>query len=337
MIIEHNKSLVEYTTFGVDVTSTYFTEINTISELQELVTNELWKKIPHYILGGGSNILFTKNYEGLIVYNNLKGINIIDDSKDYTLVNVAAGEDWHDFVMWSVEQNLWGIENLALIPGTVGASPVQNIGAYGVEVNETIENVTVMNILSGEEETLTHAECNFGYRDSIFKQKSDTYFVLSVQFKLSKIPILNLEYGAIVDKLAEQNITNPSSLDMVQTIITIRQSKLPNVGEIGMAGSFFKNPITTIEHAQRLLGEYPEMKYFHLDDGSVKIPAGWIIETMGYKGVREGNVGTYDKHALVLVNHGGATGSEVWSFAQKIINDAYDTFKITLEPEVIIL
>lgn len=337
MIIEHNKSLAEFTTFGVNVKAKYFVEITTVSELQELMNDALWQQEPHYILGGGSNILFTKDYKGIIVHNNIKGISVDHESEDHMLVNVAAGEDWHDFVMWSVKQNLWGIENLALIPGTVGASPVQNIGAYGVEAKNTIEQVTVINMTSGKIEMLDNIECDFGYRNSIFKQQPEKYIVVSVQFKLSKIPILNLEYGAIVDKLAEQNITDPSALDMAQTVIAIRQSKLPNVGEIGMAGSFFKNPITTMEHAQQLLQQYSSLRFFPLDDGSVKIPAGWIIETMGYKGIREGNVGTYEKHALVLVNYGGATGSEVWDFAQKIMNDAQKTFDIRLEPEVIIL
>ena len=337
MIIEPNTSLVSYTTFGVNVQSKYFVQVHTSSDVRDIVTHELWQQEKHYVIGGGSNILFTQDFDGIIVFNNLKGKKVVEETDEYTIIDVASGENWHEFVVWSSEHNLWGIENLALIPGTVGASPVQNIGAYGVEVEEVIESVTCINLVSGKQEMFTHDQCNFGYRDSIFKQHPGKYFVTSVRYKLSKIPRINIEYGAIVDKLAEQNITSPSTQDMVRVVSLIRQSKLPSVGEIGMAGSFFKNPIISEEHAHTLLQQFPDLKYFPLGNGFVKISAGWIIDNLGYKGVQDGNVGTYYKHALVLVNYGNATGSEVWEFAQKIIRQTHDVFNITLEPEVIIL
>lgn len=338
MNIQHNVSLKKYTSFAVEVTADHLVEITTIDHMKELIQSDLWKTQPHYILGGGSNVLFTQDFKGIIAHTALTGITITTETKDYIIIDVAAGEDWHEFVMWSVEKGYWGIENLALIPGTVGASPVQNIGAYGVEAKDTIVEVSTIDLVSGEEKMFTHAECNFAYRDSIFKQEPYTYFVTSVRFKLSKKPIPQLNYGAVTELLMKENKhIDPSPTDIAEVIIALRKSKLPDLGEIGMAGSFFKNPIISPEHADVLLMEYPEMKQYFLPDNKVKISAGWMIETMGYKGIKEGNVGTYSKHALVLVNHGGATGLEVWDFAQKIMDQAFHTFEINLEPEVLII
>jgi UDP-N-acetylmuramate dehydrogenase len=335
MKIEDNKSLQEYTTFAVDVHAKHFAVVNNASELRDLITHDLWQEQPHYILGLGSNILFTKDYEGIIVFNNIKGFEILEEDQSSVTVKACAAENWHDLVMWAVNKNLWGIENLALIPGTVGASPVQNIGAYGVEAKDTIVSVDVIDLGTGRGLTLSNQDCKFEYRGSIFKKESN-YFVTAVTFRLSKIRQPQLSYGSIVTELAEEGIEYPEVLDVAHAVIAIRQSKLPDVGEIGMGGSFFKNPVITREHAEQLRVQYPDMRSFDLPDENVKVPAGWLIEKLGYKGVQEGNVGTYHKHALVLVNHGNATGSEVWNFAQKIMSHVQQTFNINLEPEVII-
>lgn len=338
MVIEENKLLTEYTTFQVSVYADYFVILHSEEELYQLMQSDVWKNNKRYILGEGSNILFTQDFKGLVVVNALKGFSIVSEDTDSLVINVASGENWHDFVLWSVEKELWGIENLALIPGTVGAAPVQNIGAYGVEVEETIISVDTILLESHLKKNISHDKCNFGYRNSIFKQQPDTYFVASVQFKLSKKPQPRLSYGVIMDTLETQgNKNNITPKNISTAIVSIRNSKLPRVGEIGMAGSFFKNPIITKEHGEKIQEKYPHLKYFPLDNNLVKIPAGWIIEELGYKGVHLGNVGTYEKHALVLVNYGEATGSEVWNFAQKIISETQSNFDITLEPEVIII
>ncbi|MCI5051326.1 MAG: UDP-N-acetylmuramate dehydrogenase [Candidatus Pacebacteria bacterium] len=334
-ILEH-VSLQPYTTFMTQSEARYFTILETLGDFHELIKTNVWVNNP-YILGGGSNILFTKDYNGLIVVNKLSGKEIVYEDEKVTDVEVFSGESWSELVLWSVEKDYWGIENLALIPGTVGAAPVQNIGAYGVEAKDTIISVKVYDFKTNEIIILGNSDCNFGYRDSIFKQEPHRYFVISVTFRLSKIPRLNLEYGAIVNTLKEHGITDPSAKDMASVVTEIRQRKLPDVGEIGMAGSFFKNPVILEEHFQTIQQKYPDMPFYELENGQVKIPAGWIIETLGYKGIKEGNVGTYDKHALVLVNYGNATGEEVWDFAQKIIKEVKEQFDIIFEPEVIIL
>lgn len=335
MVIEEKKSLAEYTTFGVQVMADYFVSIVGPREFKSLMRHPNWSQ-ERYIIGGGSNILFIQDFSGLIIQNQIKGIDVIDEDEDSMTLQVGSGENWHELVLYSVDKNLWGLENLALIPGSVGASPVQNIGAYGVEAKDTITKVYAIDTITGEDIIFNNNECNFGYRNSIFKKNSGKYFITAVEFKLSKIPILNLEYGAITDKLVELNLTDPSARDMAETIIALRSLKLPAIGEIGMAGSFFKNPIIEKDHANKLIHEFQQMKQFDTSDGKVKISAGWLIDSLGYKGVQEGNVGTYQKHALVLVNYGDATGQEVWDFAQKIIDHVFDVFGITLEPEVII-
>lgn len=335
MIIEKQKSLAQYTTFGVQIVADYYVSITSPDDIIELMNRDIWSH-DRYILGGGSNILFVQDFKGLIIHNQIKGIEVINETEESLSISVGAGENWHGLVIWSVEKDLWGLENLVLIPGTVGASPVQNIGAYGVEAQDTITRVHVINLETGLSETLHHNQCNFSYRSSIFKQQPGKYFITRVEFKLSKIPRLNLEYGIISDTLLERGITLPNAQDMAETISLIRSSKLPAVGEIGMAGSFFKNPIIEKEQAIILHNSFPDMRQFDLPDGRVKISAGWLIDYLGYKGIQEGNVGTYSKHALVLVNYGGASGSEVWNFAQKIIKNVHDTFSIRLEPEVII-
>lgn len=336
MNIQEHISLKPYTTFMTESSARYFFELTSVNQIKGLVNSSYWNYNP-YIIGGGSNLLFTKDYDGLVVLNKLKGVTITKETNTHVEVNFAAGESWHESVLWAAENGFWGIENLVLIPGTVGAAPVQNIGAYGVEAANTISSVEVFNVVEKEIEILLNSECNFGYRDSIFKQNPDTYIVLSVTFMLQKNPNPQLGYGAIINELVERKIKNPTLKQITDVITFIRRSKLPDVGSVGMAGSFFKNPVITKEHFEEILEKYPDAPSYKTDESFVKIPAGWIIEILGYKGVKKGNVGTYEKHALVLVNHGNATGQEVWVFAEEIIDQVKEDFGIIFEPEVIVL
>ncbi len=337
MIIEQNVSLVPHTTFQVDASAKYFTIIENIDDVFELIETDIWKDESRYVLGGGSNVLFTQDYDGLVVVNNLSGIDVVYEDATHVEVLVAAGEDWHKFVLWTTERNLWGIENLVLIPGTVGASPVQNIGAYGVEAGDVIVSVRGIDTFTNEQFMFSCEECNFAYRSSIFKRYPGRYLITHVQFRLSKIPNPILTYGVVAQRVDEYTTGDINPMVIAAIITTIRESKLPSVDEIGMAGSFFKNPVIGRDQYETLLQQYPNMPSYDVPAELVKIPAGWIIETLGFKGVQEGNVGTYEKHALVLVNHGGATGGEVWNFAQKIIKKSKESFDIELEPEVRVL
>ena len=337
MKIQENKSLKSHTTFMVDVSARYFAEINQPQDILKVLDTKQWYNNEHFILGQGSNTLFTKNYPGIILYNNIQGIKILDQDNESVWVEVGSGESWHDFVMWAVKKNDWGIENLVLVPGTVGGAPVQNIGAYGVEVSETIYNVYAIDIVSGKLKEFLANDCDFSYRNSFFKENNGEYFITKVTFCLSKKPQPRIDYGSISQELETQNINNPAIEDIASTIINIRESKLPKVGELGMAGSFFANPVISLKLFTKIKERFQHIKYFELESGEIKIPAGWIIEELGYKGIRRGDVGTYSKHALVIVNFGEATGSEVWNFAQEIIEQAYDVFGIDLDPEVNIL
>lgn len=318
----------------VEVSAKYFVEIHKSSDITKLIETSQWYNSEHLFLGGGSNILFTQNYPGIIIHNNIKGKDILHEDDTAIHVRVGAGENWHEFVKWSVENGYWGIENLVLIPGTVGAAPVQNIGAYGVEVADSIVSATAVDVLTGEKKTYTHTECEFKYRDSFFKENQGEYCITSVIFRLSKVPQPIIHYGPIQEIINNEGLETPSLQKIAGIITDIRKSKLPDVGSIGMAGSFFKNPIISQQELENIQNKFPDVKFFPLEDGSVKIPAGWIIETLGFKGVTEGKVGTYEKHALVIVNHGNATGKEVWDFARKIMNKVNEVFNIELEPEV---
>lgn len=320
-----------------EATARYFCEIKNEENLFELFTTPQWRNQPHIILGGGSNMLIVENLDCLVVHIHARGYEIITQTDESVIIKVAAGEPWHPFVMDMVERGYWGIENLALIPGTVGATPVQNIGAYGVEAKDTIESVEVVDLDTYEKLTLTNSQCKFAYRDSIFKHFPNKYLVTSVIFRLLKKPYPQLSYGAIQQLLNDSGNESPNSKDIANIVMKIRRSKLPEVGEIGMAGSFFKNPVVLKSHAERLQKDYPDMVMFPFNENEVKISAGWLIEHLGYKGIQEGRVGTYQKHALVVVNYGDASGGEVWDFAQKIINHVKQIFDITLEPEVLII
>ena len=338
MEILQNISLKPYNTFGIDVRATFFINVKTIEELQLLSSEPFFTGNKKLILGGGSNILFTKDFHGLVLKTALKGIELIREDTNHYYVSVKAGEDWHGFVLKSIQQQWQGLENLSLIPGTVGAAPIQNIGAYGVEVADYIEEVKALEIKSGELQNFNAAACKFGYRNSIFKQElKGKYLIYEVVFRLNKIPKYNITYAPLKAVLQEIDQEKLSAKHISDAVIKIRQSKLPDPEVIGNCGSFFKNPIVEEAIGQALLEKYPQMPNYAVGQGAMKIPAAWLIEQAGLKGSREGQVGTYQKQALVMVNHGNATGKEAHSFAKKIITKVNDTFGITLEPEVNIL
>ncbi len=333
--IKQNISLKSYNTFGIDVNASQFVEITESSQLKTVLYNNAY---PILILGGGSNILLTQNFDGLVVKNNIKGIEKIIEDDNSVVLKVGAGEIWHQFVIYCIEHEYCGIENLSLIPGCVGASPMQNIGAYGVEVKDVITSVEAINLKDFSIRKFTNTECEFGYRSSIFKTtEKGNYFITSVSFKLSKSPKLNTSYGAIEGELARLGISNPTTKDVSNAVINIRQSKLPNPEEIGNSGSFFKNPVVAEQLKSEIEKKYPELPCYPQNDGTYKIAAGWLIEKCGWKGKRIDNYGVHDKQALVLVNHGGATGSDIFQLSEDIISSVENNFGITLEREVNII
>ena len=290
---------------------------------------------PLKILGGGSNILITKDQDAYILKNEIKGIEVIDEDEDKVLVKVGAGENWHNLVLWAISQNLGGIENLALIPGCVGAAPMQNIGAYGVEQESVFHSLNAIDLNEGTSRVFFKEDCKFGYRESVFKNEfKGKYIITQVNYIFSKNHVLNTSYGAINQKLEEKSIDKPTIEDVAQAVIEIRQSKLPDPKEIPNTGSFFKNPIVSIEILDQIKLTYPEAVNYPIDDKFVKIPAAWLIEKTGFKGKQKGDAGTHKNHALVLVNYGNATGDEMLSFEKSIQDGVEKTFGIKLEPEV---
>lgn len=333
MTFQENFDLSKLNTFGIASSAAYFAEFQSVAELGSLL-NQIPKE-PLMILGGGSNILLTQAFEGTVLQNKILGIEIIEETENDMIVRVGAGEVWHDFVMWAVNNNYGGIENLSLIPGSVGASPMQNIGAYGVEIKDVLVNVEAYHIQNQEAHNFSNAACKFGYRESVFKRYlKGGYVIVYVTFRLSKSPKLNLDYGAIRDVLQERNITQPSIKDVSDAVIHIRQSKLPDPKVIGNAGSFFKNPAVEKEKYATLQLKHPNIPSYPLNETHVKVPAGWLIEQAGWKGKDFGNYGVHDKQALVLVNRGGASGQEIFDLSTKILEDIQEKFGIELEREV---
>lgn len=341
-----NKALSEYNTMGFEVTSKYFYEIKSLREINRLIEDEVLKDEKTLILGGGSNILFSDEYfDGTIIYSNLKGIIVspedIEESEDFNsldpdsvIVRCMAGEVWKDFVDFTISHNLYGLENLADIPGSVGASPVQNIGAYGVEVKDCIDCVYTIDLANGNRVIFNNEDCHFGYRDSVFKKEENKkYFIFAVDFKLRRNAELKLEYGNVKEYLHKRNIDSPTLSDVANTIKAIRSEKLPEVGVVGSAGSFFQNPIIDIETFNELKERFPEMPSYPNDKG-VKIPAGWLIEKAGWKGYRENHVGVWDKQALVLVHYGGGKPEEILNLMNKIQESVKEKFDIGIKPEV---
>ncbi len=334
--IEEYKDIKPFTTFGVPVTARYFCSIPSIEAVQQLVQHPVYQNNSHFILGGGSNVLFTSDYNGLVIQNLLKGITIRQESETSIDIEVMAGENWHNLVMYCVQHNWGGIENLSLIPGTVGAAPIQNIGAYGVEVKEVIKSVTGIDLETGLFRTFLNHECEFEYRDSIFKSRlKENFFISSVTLTLTKkTHRINTSYGAINDVLTQQHITTPTIQQVSNAVIQIRSSKLPNPTVIGNAGSFFKNPTIPLAHYQQLQKSFSEIPGYHSVNQEVKVPAGWLIEQCGWKGKRIGDVGVHTQQALVLVNYAQGSGKEIFSLASNIISSVKEKFNIALTCEV---
>ena len=331
--IKENFSLKKYNTFGFDVTCSYFSTFETIEKLRELLIIQKNRKIPLLILGGGSNVLFTSDFNGLIIQPAIKGVKILSESKDFVDLQVGAGENWDEFVAYCVQNNWGGIENLSLIPGFVGTCPIQNIGAYGVEVKDVIQKVETIEISSLQEQDFSNSQCKFGYRNSIFKNElKGKHIITYVYFRLKKNADFIINYGNLKDELQKYNSINLKSIR--QAVIDIRNSKLPKPEEIGNAGSFFKNPEIGYELFDELKKKYPGIPSYPQGEKSVKVPAGWLIEQAGWKGKNIGNAGVHSKQALVLVNLGEANGEEVLHLATEIRNSIEKQFGIRLEMEV---
>lgn len=332
--IQENVSLKNFNTFGVDAKARYFVEINHKDELVELFMDPEWKYMDHLVLGGGSNMLLLKDYDGLVIRINIRGIEH-RISHDDVYVEAGAGEVWNDLVNFCVAREYAGLENLSLIPGSVGASPIQNIGAYGVELKDVFYSCCAFELATGTFKTFTKADCRFEYRESVFKSElKGQYIIVSVKLHLSLIPDFNLKYGAIEQELKNRNIINPTLKDVSQVVSHIRVSKLPDPSTIGNAGSFFKNPIISADQFSVIQARFPDVVNYPAGDGLVKLAAGWLIEQCGWKGKVVGNTGTWKNQALVLVNHGGATGEEVYSFSSQIIDSVYTKFGVMLQREV---
>ena len=332
MKIEHNISLKNYNTFGVDVNASKFSIITSINDLKEVLSKE---KVV-FILGGGSNLLLTQDINKLVLFIDIKGIELIKETESHAYIKSYAGENWHEFVLWCIEHGYGGLENLSLIPGNVGTSPIQNIGAYGVEIKDIFHSLESIDTETCNRHTFNKKECEFGYRNSIFKNElKGKHIITSVVFKLTKNNHkLNFSYGDIASELEKRTIDEPTIKDISDVVISIRNSKLPNPKEIGNSGSFFKNPVISKEHFEVLHKKYPEIPSYVISDSEIKVPAGWLIEQCGFKGKRYGDTGTHIKQALVLVNYGNAKGIDVFKLAQKIQHTIKETFDIHLDIEV---
>jgi UDP-N-acetylmuramate dehydrogenase len=331
--IKENFSLKNYNTFGIDAKCRFFVECSSLDELTQFLENHNKSDVPLMILGGGSNVLFTQDFDGYILRPFIKGIEIIEESEEDILVKVGAGEDWDVFVEYCVEKGWGGVENLSLIPGNVGTCPIQNIGAYGVEVKDVIEEVESLEIENLKKNTFKNAECAFGYRDSIFKRNlKGEQIITYVSFRLKKQPVFMLNYGSLTEELSKFN--ELSLKNIRKAVIDIRESKLPDPEEIGNSGSFFKNPVIEESYAKKLKQEYENIPMYNQGNGTVKVPAGWLIEKAGWKGKRMGDAGVHQNQALVLVNYGNATGKEIFNLAQEIQQSVYDQFAIRIDMEV---
>jgi len=336
MLIKENVSLKPYNTFGVEAIAKYFAVASNQDEVREILnwTKENNQKI--LLLSGGSNMLIVNDWDGLALKIEMHGIEIVESNEDEAIVKVNSAEVWNDFVQWCIERDLGGLENLSLIPGRAGTAPIQNIGAYGVEIKDTMTELTALEIATGQLRTFTNEQCKFGYRDSVFKNElKGQYLILDVSFKLTKKNHkLHTEYGAIRNELAQMGIENPTIKDVAQAVIKIRQSKLPDPKKIGNSGSFFKNPIIDQKLFNELKLKFPEIVGYPSGDDKVKVAAGWLIENAGWKGKRFGDAGVHKDQALVLVNHGNATGKEIYDLSEKIIQDIFEKYNIHLEREV---
>ncbi|MCC8426537.1 UDP-N-acetylmuramate dehydrogenase [Mucilaginibacter sp. UR6-11] len=335
--IQQNVSLKNFNTFGVEANAHFFAEINHEDELVELFMDPQWQQTPRLVIGGGSNLLLINDFDGLVIRMNIRGIEHRINHNE-VFVEAGAGEVWNDLVNFCVQRGYAGLENLSLIPGSVGASPIQNIGAYGVELKDVFYSCRAFEINTSQFKTFTKADCKFGYRESVFKAElKGRYIIVSVKFDLSLIPNLNLRYGAIEEELANRGITEPTIKDVSQVVSHIRVAKLPDPSTIGNAGSFFKNPVITVAEFEPVKEKFPEIVNYPAGEGLIKLAAGWLIEQCGWKGKVVGNTGTWKNQALVLVNHGSATGEEVYNFSSQIIDSVYSKFGVSLQREVNII
>lgn len=332
--IQKNISLKPFNTFGIDVKAKSFISIKTIDDLQRLIISK--RDEPKFLLGGGSNMLLTKDIEDLVVHLDIKGIQVVDENEEHVFIKANAGENWHDFVLWCIDNNFGGLENMSLIPGNVGTAPIQNIGAYGVELKDNFVECEAMEKQTSLIKIFSKSDCNFGYRNSIFKNElKGKYIITSVTFKLTKKNHkLNTSYGDIEKELKTNNIDSPSIKDISNAVITIRQSKLPDPNELGNSGSFFKNPVISKEQFDIFISKFPEAPSYKVSETEVKVPAGWLIEQSGFKGQRFGDAGVHKNQALVLVNYGNASGAEIWDLAMKIKHKVLTLFGIEINPEV---
>ncbi len=338
LLIQQNISLKPYNTFGLDENAGFMAIVRSTDDLDEIYQTGRFRGQKKMVLGGGSNVLFTRGFTGVVAKMEMRGITIQKETDDNVLVAVGGGESWHQFVLWCVEYGYGGVENLSLIPGTVGAAPIQNIGAYGVELKDVFHSLDAYEIKTGKTVTFTKEDCQFNYRYSIFKGVLKGQFVITrVSFLLCKRPTFNTSYGAIEQTIEEMGISTPSLAAVSQAVINIRQSKLPDPFDIGNAGSFFKNPIVERLHFEALEAQFPEIKGYPINEEEVKVPAGWLIEKAGWKGYREEDVGVHDKQALVLVNHGMGRGRDVLRLSKDIQKSIDGMFGIVLESEVNII
>lgn len=339
--IQEHVDLLPYNTFHIKATARYFTVVRTHTDAIEVIRSPLFQKEKHLILGGGSNLLLTDDFMGLVIKNELGGITVVGEDEDTVTLRVGAGENWHQCVMYCVDHGWGGVENLSLIPGTAGAAPMQNIGAYGVEIREVIHSVEGIDLSTGITRTFTNEECEFGYRESIFKQRlKGKYLISSITLTLTKRNHrFNVSYGAIIDTLRQlqQGVDKPSVKAISDAVINIRRSKLPDPAVIGNAGSFFKNPTIDSVLFASLKEKYPSVPSFPAENGMIKVPAGWLIEQCGWKGKTFHNIGVHKNQALVLVNYGGGNGHEIWKLAQEISESVTAKFSVTLHPEVNVL
>jgi UDP-N-acetylmuramate dehydrogenase len=337
MEILNHFSLKNYNTFGIEANAKQFVGVHSVADLKTvLIENKAKNK---FILGGGSNMLLTQDIDALVIHIDLKGKKIVEENDDFVWVESQAGENWHELVLWTINQNFGGLENMSLIPGNVGTTPVQNIGAYGTEIKDTFVSCSAIKIDTLEMKIFSKAACHFGYRESVFKNEvKDQYIIISVVFKLTKRNHkINISYGDIASELEKNNIATPTLKDVSNAVITIRQSKLPDPKVLGNSGSFFKNPIVLKSEFEKIHQKFPEMKFYEISETEVKVPAGWLIEQAGFKGKRYGDAGIHKNQALVLVNYGSATGQEILNVSKEIQDTIFNTFGIHIEAEVNII
>ncbi len=331
--LQHNYSLKALNTFGIDASAKLYLQVVNVDQLRAVFADPQLAAMPRLVLGGGSNLLLTGDFPGLVLHICLEGRELLPGDADHHHVRAAAGENWHEFVQWTLAQGVGGLENLSLIPGTVGAAPIQNVGAYGAETRDVFLALTAFDPASGETVEMDAAACRFGYRDSVFKHEGRELIIVDVRFALPRAWQPNLRYAELANAVAEQGLSTPTPQQVADTVIAIRRRKLPDPAQIGNAGSFFKNPVVSAEHCARLLQQFPTLVHHAQADGSQKLAAGWLIDQCGWKGRSLGAAGVYPKQALVLVNNGGASGADVQRLAAAIQADVAARYGVRLEPE----